>query len=369
MLVDIIYLVFGLALILLAAEFFTNGVEHLGERLKLGEGAVGSVLAAVGTAMPETLIPVVAILLGNGEKSQEIGVGAILGAPFMLTTLAFTITALAAIIWRQRRKTGARISVNPTILSRDLLFFFPMYLMAIAASWLPAGPARWLVCLFLLLSYAYYVKLNLAGGDTVGEACGFLRFHMYWARLSLTRLPEETREAFLERCHVHTSQCNHNGFSLTQVIVALLVMIFGAKLFVHHVENLSLVLGANPLMVALIVAPIATELPEKFNSVLWMRQSKDTLALGNITGAMVFQSSIPVTLGIALTDWKLHGLAGQGHLPLISAVIALFSAGFLLVTARRKKIDGCTRSEFSPWVLLIGLPLYLLFILAITLNW
>ncbi len=43
----------------------------------------------------------------------------------------------------------------------------------------------------------------------------------------------------------------------------------------------------------LLVAPIATELPEKFNAVIWIRQGKDTLAMGNITGAMVFQASIP----------------------------------------------------------------------------
>jgi cation:H+ antiporter len=306
--------------------------------------------------------------MGEGEKSKDIGVGAILGAPFMLTTLAFTITALAAIIWRRRRRTGARICVSPVILSRDLRYFFPMYIVAISASWLPAGPARWLVCLFLLLSYAYYVKVNLAGGDAVGGAGSPLRLHMFWARLSLTRLPEETREAFLERCHNHTKECSHTGFSIAQVGFSLLVMLGGAKLFVHHVELLSGALGASPLMVALIVAPIATELPEKFNSVLWMRQGKDTLALGNITGAMVFQSSIPVTLGIALTDWKLHGLPGHGHLPLISAGIALFSAGFLLSMARRKR-NGGERCEFSPWVLLIGLPLYLLFILAVMLKW
>ena len=46
--------------ILVGALGFTNAVERLGKQLGIGEGAVGSLLAAVGTAMPETLIPIVA---------------------------------------------------------------------------------------------------------------------------------------------------------------------------------------------------------------------------------------------------------------------------------------------------------------------
>ena len=64
---------FALAAILVAASLFTNAVEILGARLGLQQGAVGSVLAAVGTALPETMIPVVAILesVFTGTKPAE----------------------------------------------------------------------------------------------------------------------------------------------------------------------------------------------------------------------------------------------------------------------------------------------------------
>ena len=55
-------------------------------------------------------------------------------------------------------------------------------------------------------------------------------------------------------------------------------------------------------VLALVLAPLATELPEKFNSLIWVRQNKDTLAMGNITGAMVFQSCIPTAIGIILAS-------------------------------------------------------------------
>src|SRR6186713_2948459 len=101
---QLLELAIALIVILIAAELFTNGIEWFGHRLNLAEGAVGSVLAAVATAMPETLIPVIAILGpvlfgGDPETSHAIGTGAILGAPFMLSTLAMFVTGVAVILY------------------------------------------------------------------------------------------------------------------------------------------------------------------------------------------------------------------------------------------------------------------------------
>ena len=73
---------------------------------------------------------------------------------------------------------------------------------------------------------------------------------------------------------------------------------------------------------------MATELPEKFNSVIWMRSCKDTLALGNITGAMVFQSTFPVSIGLLFTDWRLPFVA------VFSGILALVSGVVFYVTLR-----------------------------------
>lgn len=370
MALEIVILIGGLALILLAAEFFTNGIEHLGERLNLGEAAVGSVLAAVGTAMPETLIPLVAILTNRGS-GHAIGMGAILGAPFMLSTLAFAVTALSAFGYARRRESGVRLSVNGANVSRDLLYFLALYGIAICTTWLPEGRIRWIVCLALLAGYARYVWMNLKASGALSGNTKPLRFHIFWLHLSLTRLPEETRKAFIRRIHMTADGGSHLILTVGQVLVSLLIMLCGARLFVNGVQQLSLSLGVSGLVMAMIIAPIATELPEKFNSMIWVREGKDTLALGNITGAMVFQSSIPATLGIALTNWRLHDSAAHGHAAFFSAFIALGSALIVLICARhRYHIDKATqRTSLSPWVLLVGLPLYLLFIIAIMLGW
>jgi cation:H+ antiporter len=86
-------------------------------------------------------------------------------------------------------------------------------------------------------------------------------------------------------------------------------MVGGAHLFVEQIIELADSIGVEPLALSLVLAPLATELPEKANSFFWVREGKDSLALGNITGAMVFQSTMPVAFGLAFTAWEFDSFA------------------------------------------------------------
>src|SRR5947199_2290753 len=112
-------LALAFVLLVAGAEYFTNAVEWLGRRLRLSDSATGSLLAAVGTAMPETLVPIVAIFFSAGEASHAVGTGGILGAPFMLSTLAMLVIATALWIFRQRRLT-THLLVNRETAATDL---------------------------------------------------------------------------------------------------------------------------------------------------------------------------------------------------------------------------------------------------------
>jgi cation:H+ antiporter len=136
------------------------------------------------------------------------------------------------------------------------------------------------------------------------------------------------------------------------VVLALALIIIGAQVFVGAVEHLSTVIGLDPTILALIIAPIATELPEKFNSVLWVRTGKDTLAMGNITGAMVFQSCLPTMLGLLFTSWT---FTADSAIHFASAGVAFVSTILIFGTMLR-------RGTLSAWTLLIGGPLYLIYV-------
>jgi len=166
MLQNIIILVLSLGIILLGCELFTNGIEWLGKKLKLGDGAVGSILSAVGTCLPETLIPIIAILFSKNQvDSVEIGIGAIVGAPFMLSTLAFFITGLSVIIFAKRRKTKFELNVDLNVLSRDISFFVIVYTSAIVASFIPSSFAKNIVAILLIACYIFYV-VKTVNNDT-----------------------------------------------------------------------------------------------------------------------------------------------------------------------------------------------------------
>jgi cation:H+ antiporter len=302
----LIYLIGGLGLILISAEVFTNGVEWLGKRMKLSEGAVGSILAAVGTALPESMIPVIAILFGTGEAAHEIGIGAILGAPFMLATLALSLTGIAALYYTVNGKRRERMRIDPAIMQRDLSFFLVVYTIAILAAFLPSQ-YKGLVAALLVLLYLFYVVRTLKAGNTLEEA-----------ELKPLHFAKKRKEP-------------GTPVIILQVLAALGGIIVGAHLFVDGIKHVAEILHISPFILSIFIAPIATELPEKFNSIIWVRQGKDTLALGNITGAMVFQSSLIPALGIALTPWVLSQLA------VISAVLALAGAGVVYVTLKVKK--------------------------------
>jgi cation:H+ antiporter len=306
-------LIVAFVVILAGCELFVNGIEWFGRKLHLGEGAVGSVLAAVGTALPETVIPLIAILFsGSAAKAgEEIGIGAILGAPFMLSTLAIFVCGVSVVIFTLTKRRTLKVRYNPVIMRRDLLYFIVAYIIAVVSGLFDIGVFRYIVAALLIVGYGFYVRQTMKSeGDLEGE-CRALYFHRTAESPELKRV-------------------------ILQIIVALACIIFGAKLFVEELTSIAEAFQVPALVISLLITPVATELPEKFNSVMWMRHKKDTLALGNITGAMVFQSTFPVAIGLVFTDWKLWGGDNDWYAA-VAAGVAVFSGLMLYLRLRFAK--------------------------------
>ncbi len=304
-----VLLIVSFAVIVAGAFVFTNAVEWAGVQLGLGHGAVGSVLAAVTTAMPESLIPVVAI--ARGGQGGEIAIGAIVGAPFLLATLAMALCGITVFVFRARRVL-ARPQLDRGATARDLLVFLCALPVAVVTGVLGVPPLRFAGAVLLVAAYgAFLWKTSISARREGGGAePGSLLFDT-------------------------TKHDPPTPFQVVaQTLVGIGMLVGGAVLFVSCIERLAHASGADELILTLVIAPLATELPELINSITWIRQGKDTLALGNITGAMVFQSMLPVAVGMAFTDWQLTA----------PALLAMFAAGggavLSLIAIRR----GCRLS-------------------------
>jgi cation:H+ antiporter len=325
--VTLLMLALLIAGLLYACEAFTNAIEWLGHKLGLNEGAVGSVLAAVGTALPETLVPLVALAASawmGQAGGGEVALGAIVGAPFMLSTLAMGVSGVAVLVAARQGLRTLEVTADGVVMERDLRFFLICFTPAMAAGFIPSRPLHLALGVALLGAYAYYVKKTL---DDPGELSG---------------MPEA----------LHFGRNHDNpplALVVTQVVVSLLGIALAAHFFVGRVEHLATLLAASPLILSLVITPVATELPEKFNSVLWIRARKDTLALGNVTGAMVFQSCIPVTVGLWLTPWHLSGSS------MIAAGVAWLAGMFQYLQVRRT-------GRMTLQALLLGAVFYVAFI-------
>lgn len=330
----VVFLIISLAIILLAAEGFTNGVEFLGRKLSFSQAVVGSILAAVGTALPETILPLVAIF-SEGPSSKEVGVGAILGAPFMLATVGFFLIGVTAMVASRRGGRASEVRAENRTLKRDLTFFLIMYSSAVFLPIIFGNAIDVPLAVLLVAGYFYYVFRTVHGVSSEME---------HFEGLHIIKLPV--------RWGLVDGKDHHIAWAILQVAVALGLMVFGAHIFVKYLSVVSIACGMSPLLFALLVAPIATELPEKFNSVTWTLKGKDTLAVGNMTGAMVFQSTFPVSVGLVFTPWKVEGMA------LVSAVLALASAAIVLYAA-------VTRQKLAPAVMMVGGVFYVLYAVAV----
>ncbi len=328
---DAVLLATSFAVILAGALLFTNAVEWLGHRLQLGEGAVGSLLAAVGTAMPETLIAIVA-LLGAEQGADQVAIGAIVGAPFLLATLAMGLVGLFAYLYRERRSQGLELRAHRPTLERDLLFFLFFFAVSLALAWGAPAALRIPVGVLVILAYPLYIRRTLRGGGSTQD--------------------EETLNPLVFERRSERSTDPALAFCLLQLLVGLGAMVGGAHLFVEELLTIADSLGVEAVVLALILAPLATELPEKVNSFFWVREGKDSLALGNISGAMVFQSTIPFGIGLLFTDWHLSGNAA------FSVVLGL--AGGLLAYEMLHR-----RGRFGLGAVLAWFALYAAFVVAV----
>jgi cation:H+ antiporter len=332
--VNVFLLAVSFAVILAGALLFTNAVEWLGHRLKLGEGAVGSLLAAVGTAMPETLIAIVA-LIGSAEGGEDVAIGAIVGAPFLLATLAMGLVGLFAYLYRERRTQGLTLDAHGPTLERDILFFLVFFALSLALSWGAPAAVRIPIGVIVFVAYIVYIRRTLSGSGEV-QSHG-----------SLDPLIFERRTEY--RTNPGIALC------VIQLLVGLGAMVGGAHLFVEELLNIAESLGIQAVVLSLVLAPLATELPEKVNSFFWIREGKDSLALGNITGAMVFQSTIPFGIGLLFTDWSLSGDAQ------LSVGLGLVG-GFLAYEALHR------RDRFSLPVVVAWFALYASYIATVALT-
>ncbi|MGL4832446.1 MAG: sodium:calcium antiporter [Propionibacteriaceae bacterium] len=289
MFLHIVILLVCAVVIYVACEWFLNAVEWLGASLKVGAIAVGSILAAIGTALPESLITIMALVVGREGEKGELAMGAALGGPLVVSTVAYSVAGFS--LWyyaRQARKNGKDFGgleaidrQDTWVLSHDQLWFIFIFLSSIVLGLLPAFPGkRWFGLVYFAI-YGYYFWRELKADDDTASAEGLepLRFDK-------------------------NSETPSKLAIWGQTLVTLVAIFAASHFFVAQLDYLGPKWGMPAIAAALLLSPVASELPETLNAYIWARDDKVKLALANVAGSMMIQSTIPAGITMIVAGWQ-----------------------------------------------------------------
>jgi cation:H+ antiporter len=293
--------------IYLACEWFVNAVEWLGRRMKVGSVAVGTVLAAIGTALPESVVTFVAVVFGNTPEQQDIGVGAAMGGPLALATVAYGVIGWSLIAQRRKRRRQDWGDLDK--LAKDQTWFVAVFVVKVLLGVVAFTVKPWLGILFFLVYGAYFWR-ELRQEDQHAEV-------------------DELHPLKLQRRRAEPA----TWAVAAQTLGALAVIFVASQVFVFQLEAVGPMLGLPAAVTALLLAPIATELPEIMNAVIWVRQGKTRLALANVSGSMMIQATVPSGLGLLFTPWRFDNTL------LISGAVTLLAVLYLLITLRSGRLS------------------------------
>jgi cation:H+ antiporter len=326
MLVAVATLLLSAGVVYWACEYFVNGVEWVGLKAGISQNAVGTVLAAFGTALPESVVTFVAVVFGHDASARNIGVGAALGGPLVLATIAYPIVGVMLLLTRSQ-PPNEPIDVNRLRLSRDQGWFLLIFACKIALGFWAFSLKPWLGWLFLAAYAAYtWVEVRHEGDAPEGE----LEPLMFGPKLA------------------------DPGWTLValQTVLALVVIFAASHVFVSQLSTVGPWLGIPSTVVALLLSPVATELPETMNAIIWIRQGKHRLALSNISGSMMIQATVPTALGLFFTPWLFDGALT------VAAVVTAVAIGGLLLLLRCNALTPRRLALFALGYVAFGLGVW-----------
>jgi cation:H+ antiporter len=336
--------------IYLSCEWFVNAVEWLGQRLNVGPLAVGTILAAFGTALPESVVTFVAVVFGGTGAQRDIGVGAAMGGPLALATVAYGITGVMLLL---RRRTlvsaraaggtvaggavaggavadgavvggavadGAAVGGVAAKLARDQTWFLVIFAVKVTLGLLAFAVKPWLGLVFFAVYGVYFWREIRGDGAEAGNGDGADGGGAGGGGAELEPL-------LLQRRRPRPS----TWAVLVQTGTTLVLIFVASQLFVRQLDAIGPMLGLSAAVTALLLSPIATELPEIMNAIIWVRQGKTPLALANISGAMMIQATVPSGLGLLFTPWRFDAALLSSGICTAAAICYLL---FLLLRGR-----------------------------------
>ena len=253
---SIVYIIAGLALLVVGGEFLVRAAVGLSFKLKLSKMIIGLTVVSFATSAPELLVSIQAAM----EGFSDISLGNVIGSNIANIGLVLGITAI----------------ITPLVIDRDFYKFnWPMMMM---------------------LSAALYFILSSGNQITRYEGIGLLVVLVIYLYLLIRRARKNrTKEETVD--DVDDTLATVSNFKIgIWLLIGAVSLYFGSTLLVDGAVELATMLGVSERVIAVTMIAVGTSVPELAASVIAALKKEKALSLGNLIGSNIF--NIASVLGI-----------------------------------------------------------------------
>ena len=284
----IVFLLVGLGLIVLGADWLVDGASAIARKAGVSEFVIGLTIVGFGTSCPELVVSLTGAIQGNAD----ISIGNVIGSNIFNALFILGVTSV--ILPVSMTESNRKLDIPVTLAVSVILVIFGM-----SKSLLGIGDADTLSRVegigFLVLFAAY------------------LYFCFKFDSKEQTSLPEQKKMKL--------------PFAIFAVTAGLAGLIFGGDLFVDSATDLARRLGVSDKFIAITILAGGTSLPELATCIVAAARHKDQLALGNILGSNVFNILLILGCSSVITPLSFGGMS------LVDAGILIVSCLLLLLWA------------------------------------
>ena len=298
---NFLLLVGGLVLILLGANWLTDGAASLAKRFNISDLVIGLTIVALGTSAPELVISVMSALGGSAELS----IGNVVGSNIFNVLMIIGCTALVL-----------PMSVGKGTLSKEIpLVVLSSVVLAVFANdiWLDGGTENvisridGLVLLGFFLIFMRYTLASAHDGDGDGEQK--VKLLPVW------------------------KSCLFIGLGLAGLVL-------GGNYFVEGASGIARSLGVSESVIGLTLVAGGTSLPELATSITAALKKNSGIAVGNVIGSNLFNIFFVLGCSATITPLPLGGINNIDMLVLIASAVLFWLVGWFFKKRTITRIEG-----------------------------
>lgn len=305
---DILWLILGLVLILAGANFLTDGAASVARRLGISDLVVGLTVVAFGTSTPELVISIMAAISGNAP----LAVGNVVGS---------NIFNILAII-------GLTSLVRPIVIERSVMTRQMPLMLLSSLLLLMLGNSGW---------------IDGTGVNEISRVSGifldllFILFMIYTVVVARheSELNPETRQEENKK-----KEERNVLLSTVYILGGLAALVWGGDRFVDGASGIARSLGMSDAMIGLTIVAAGTSLPELAASVAAAVKGHPGLAVGNVIGSNIFNTTLVLGGGATILPLPFNGVTNVDLFTLVGASLLFIIFGWWIKERTITRLEG-----------------------------